>query len=251
MGKKIIVVGASSGIGKAIAELELKNGSEVVLIARREKELKAIVSQWNAKGKSKPAFAVPFDVTNFSQAEKTFEKAVKELGGLDEIYFASGLMPEVSPNEYNTAKDISMLNVNTLGAVAILNPAATFFTKQKSGKIIGISSIAGERGRKGNPVYNTSKAALNTYLEALRNRLSESNIQVTTIKPGFVKTEMTKGLPLPEKGLLKAISAEEAAEKIVKAVAQGKQETFVPGIWALVGLIIRNIPSFIFKKLSI
>lgn len=250
MGKKIIIVGASSGIGKAIAEAELNTGNSVVLLARREKSLESIAKKANL-GKEKRAFPLVFDVTKFSTAEKTFQKAVSLLGKVDEVYFASGVMPETSPNEYNTTKDLEMLNVNLLGAVAFLNPVATYFTKQKSGKIVGISSIAGERGRKGNPVYNTSKAALNTYLEALRNRLSESNVQVTTIKPGFVITEMTKGLKLPEKGLLKAITAEEAAEKIRNIVASGKDEAFVPGIWALVGLIIRNIPNFIFKKLSI
>ncbi|TGK46484.1 SDR family NAD(P)-dependent oxidoreductase [Leptospira bouyouniensis] len=250
MGKKIIVVGASSGIGKAIAEQELNAGSSVVLLARREKSLESIAKKGNGS-KEKRAFPLVFDVTKYATAEKTFQKAVSLLGGLDEVYFASGVMPEIGKEEYNTTKDLEMLNVNLLGAVAFLNPVASYFTKQKSGKIVGISSIAGERGRKGNPVYNTSKAGLNTYLEALRNRLSESNVQVTTIKPGFVKTEMTKGLALPEKGLLKAISAEEAAEKIRSIVAKEKDEAFVPGIWALVALIIRNIPNFIFKKLSI
>ncbi|TGL44716.1 SDR family NAD(P)-dependent oxidoreductase [Leptospira perdikensis] len=250
MGKKIIIVGASSGIGKAIAEAELNAGNSVVLLARREKSLESIAKKANTT-KEKRAFPLVFDVTKFATAEKTFAKAVSLLGGVDEVYFASGVMPEITSNEYNTTKDLEMLNVNLLGAVAFLNPVATYFTKQKSGKIVGISSIAGERGRKGNPVYNTSKAALNIYLEALRNRLSESNVQVTTIKPGFVITEMTKGLDLPKKGLLKAITAEEAANKILTIVASGKDEAFVPGIWALVGLIIRNIPNFIFKKLSI
>ncbi|MCZ8342285.1 MAG: SDR family NAD(P)-dependent oxidoreductase [Leptospira sp.] len=250
MAKKIIIVGASSGIGKAIAELELQNGSSVVLLARREKALESIAKPFS-KGKEKKAYALAFDVTKFNTAKKTFEKAVSLLGGLDEIYYASGVMPAIEKNEYNTSKDLNMIEVNLSGAIAFLNPAAEFFSKQKFGKIVGISSIAGERGRKGNPVYNTSKAGLNTYLEALRNRLSEFNVQVTTIKPGFVLTEMTQGLNLPTKGLLKAISAEDAAKQILTAVNQNKDECFVPGIWALVGLIIRNIPNFIFKKMSI
>lgn len=139
MGKKIIIVGASSGIGKAIAEAELNAGNSVVLLARREKPLESIAKKANSS-KEKRAFPLPFDVTKFSTAEKTFGKAVSLLGGLDEVYFASGVMPEISPNEYNTTKDLEMLNVNTLGAIAFLNPAATYFTKQKSGKIVGISS---------------------------------------------------------------------------------------------------------------
>ncbi|TGL59146.1 SDR family NAD(P)-dependent oxidoreductase [Leptospira ognonensis] len=248
--KKIIVVGASSGIGKAIAEAEWKKGSKVLLMARREREMNQIISLWN-KAESPRAFALAYDVTDFKSADKVFTKALKTLGGLDEIYYASGVMPEVGKIEYNTTKDHAMMNVNVLGAISILNLAASHFTNQKHGKIIGISSIAGERGRKGNPVYNTSKAALNTYLEALRNRLSEVGVQVTTIKPGFIRTEMVSGLVLPEKGLLKVISAEDAADRIIKIVESGKDEAFVPGIWALVGFIIRNIPNFIFKKMSI
>jgi short-subunit dehydrogenase len=250
MVKKIIVVGASSGIGKAIAEAELKNGSQVLLIARREKEMKQIISPWN-QAKNKNAFSIAYDVTDFKSADKVFAQAVKTLGGLDEIYFASGVMPQIGKTEYNTTKDHSMMNVNVLGAIAFLNPAATFFTEQKHGKIVGISSVAGERGRKGNPVYNASKAAMNTYLEALRNRLSEVGVQVTTIKPGFIKTDLVNGITLPEKGLLKVISPEDAAAQIIKAVAKGKDEIFVPGIWALVALILRNIPNFLFKKMSI
>ncbi len=248
--KKIIVVGASSGIGKAIAEAELKRGSTVLLIARREKEMKAILSSWN-QGKEQKAFSLAYDVTDYRSADKMFAKAIKMLGGLDEIYYASGVMPSVDRTEYNTSKDHLMMNVNILGAMSILNLAASFFTEQKKGRIIGISSIAGERGRKGNPGYHTSKAALNTYLESLRNRLSEVGVQVTTIKPGYIKTDMVKGLSLPEKGLLKVISPELAAEKILKIVDSNQDEAFVPSIWSLVGFIIRNIPNFIFKKMSI
>lgn len=250
MAKKIIIVGASSGIGKAIAEWELQNGSSVALLARREKALESIAKSAN-KAKDKRAHVIGFDVTKFSTAAKVFQKAVSLLGGVDEVYYASGVMPAIQPNEYNTKKDLEMIDVNLSGAIAFLNPVAQYFESQKSGKIIGISSIAGERGRKGNPVYNTSKAGLNTYLEALRNRLAESNVQVTTIKPGFVITEMTKDLNLPQKGLLKAISAEEAAKRIIQLVEKKKEEAFVPGIWGLVGLVIRNIPNFIFKKTSI
>jgi len=248
--KKIIIVGGSSGIGRAIAEAELRKGSEVLLIARREQELKKVCSPWNSQ-KKKSAHYIVADVSDFKTAEKIFAKAVSTLQGLDEIYYAAGVMPTIGKKEYNTYKDLSMMNVNTLGAMAYLNPAANYFTEHKKGKIIGISSIAGERGRKGNPVYNASKAALNNYLEAIRNRLSEVNVQVTTIKPGFVKTDMVKGIKLPEKGLLKAISADEAAEKIIQIVSKGKDEAFVPGIWRFVGFIIRNIPNFIFKKMSI
>lgn len=243
MEKKIIVVGASSGIGAAIAEQLLKQGNSVVLVARRDKELKKIA---DISGSGK-AVILKNDVTEFAKVDSAFKKAVKELGGLDEIYFASGIMEEIAPEEYNTTKDIAMLNTNLLGATAWLNPAAAYFTENKKGKIIGISSIAGDRGRVGNPVYNASKAGFNTYLEALRNRLNKKGIQVVTVKPGFIDTDMTKGRP----GLFWLISAEKAAKIILANTDSNKEEFYVPARWGLIGFIIKNIPSFIFKKLSI
>ena len=120
------------------------------------------------------------------------------------LIYAAGVMPEVVEGEYDFAKDRSMIEVNLLGAMAWMNPAAAFFEAQRRGTIAGISSIAGERGRRGNPGYCTSKAALSTYLESLRNRLSRYGVNVVTIKPGFVDTAMTRG----KKGLFWLVSAE-------------------------------------------
>jgi short-subunit dehydrogenase len=111
---------------------------------------------------------------------------------------------------------------------------------------VGISSIAGERGRVAGPVYNTSKAGLNTYLEALRNRLSRRGVTVTTIKPGFVETRLLENAAKT----FWVISPEEAAKQIHTAIARRHQTVFIPKRWLVVGLIIRHIPSFIFRRLS-
>jgi short-subunit dehydrogenase len=245
MSKKIIVVGASSGIGKEIAIEHLKKGNSVVLVARRKERLDAIVKEHDTK--KERSFVVSHNVTEFGWVKSVFDNSVKSLGGLDEIYYCSGVMEKVSLDEYNTEKDLLMLNANTLGAVAWLNEAANFFQKQKYGKIIGISSVAGERGRVGNPVYNASKAALTTYLEAIRNRLNKIGITVLTVKPGFVDTEMTKDI----EGMFWVISANRAAVTIIKAADKNKSSIYVPARWGFVMFIIRSIPSFIFKKLSI
>jgi NAD(P)-dependent dehydrogenase (short-subunit alcohol dehydrogenase family) len=112
---------------------------------------------------------------------------------------------------------------------------------------LGISSIAGERGRRGNPAYCTTKAALTTYLESLRNRCSRYGVNVVTIKPGFVDTAMTRGM----KGLFWLISAEKAAKQSLALARKGKSgAAFVPSRWALVAFIVRSLPSFIFRKLN-
>ncbi len=243
MKKKIIVIGASSGIGAELAKELLQEGNSVGLVARRKEKLE-IVANSIQTGK---AFVYSHDVTSFNEVPNLFQKIIQDLSGLDEIYFASGILERVGIDEFNTEKDLRMMNTNILGAIAWLNEAAKFFQAQAKGKIIGISSIAGDRGRIGNPVYNTSKAALNTYLEALRNRLSRKGITVVTVKPGFIDTDMTKGMS----GLFWLISANKAAKIILSAVKKNKEIIYVPARWALVAFVIKNIPSFIFKRLNI
>ena len=139
-----------------------------------------------------------------------------------------------------------MMNVNVLGTMAWLNEAAVRFERTGSGHIVGISSIAGDRGRVGAPGYNSSKAALNTYLEALRNRLTRQGVTVTTIKPGFVDTVLLENAAKT----FWVISPKEAAVQISKAIKRRRQTVYIPARWGLVGLIIRHIPSFIFRRMS-
>lgn len=243
MKKKIIVIGASSGIGAEIAKELLASGHSVALVARRKNKLDELAEAY----KGKAAFTYAHDVTQLEEASTLFQQILGDLGGLDEIYYATGIMEKIAIDEFNTQKDISMMTTNTLGAIAWLNEAAKTFQSLGKGKIIGISSIAGDRGRVGNPVYNTSKAALNTYLEALRNRLARKGITVLNVKPGFIDTDMTKGMP----GLFWLISANQAAKIIIRAAEKGKENIYVPARWWLVATIIKNIPDFIFKRMNV
>ena len=153
----------------------------------------------------------------------------------------------MAEDQFDTELDLDMVAVNVGGCIAWLNPAATYFRSRRKGSIVGISSIAGDRGRKGNPVYGATKAAMNHYLEALRNRLSDFGVHVCTIRPGFVDTAMTKGMP----GLFWLISADEAARQILSAVRSKAQVRYVPWRWSLVGFVIRHIPSFLFRRMSV
>ena len=116
-----------------------------------------------------------------------------------------------------------------------------------NGYICGIGSIAGDRGRRGNPVYGASKAGLAHYLEALHTRLARYGVGVTTIKPGFVDTAMTKGMP----GLFWLASPKQAAEAILSATLTKRREVYVLGRWRLVAFVVKNFPTFLFKYLSI
>jgi short-subunit dehydrogenase len=140
-----------------------------------------------------------------------------------------------------------MIEVNLIGAMAWLSPVAEMFQNAKAGQIVGISSVAGDRGRIGNPGYNTSKAGLTTYLEALRNRLTRHGVNVLTVKPGFVKTEMLKAA---QGGTPFAITPERAAEDIYKAMRRRKQVIYTAPIWRWIMLIIQHVPSVIFRRMS-
>ena len=132
--------------------------------------------------------------------------------------------------------------------MSIFNIIAADFEQRKSGFICGISSVAGDRGRKANFIYGAAKAALTTYLSGLRNNLYSSGVHVLTIKPGFVATKMTEGMDLPEK---LTASPEQVANAIFKAQKSKKNVVYTIWIWRWVMLIIRNIPEWQFKKMSI
>lgn len=246
MERKVIVVGASSGIGEALARRLVAEGCRVALVARRGDVLAEICGALNAGADEVRALAYVHDVRDCDAAGELFERIVGDLQGLDVVVYAAGAMPSVAEDEYDFRKDRQMLEVNTLGALSWLNLAAGRFEKQRAGCIVAISSISGDRGRRKNPAYAASKAAVNTFMEALRNRLSRYGVRVVTVKPGYVDTPMTRG-----KEVFWMISAEEAAAAIWKAIRGGSQTVYVPRRWGAVGFVIRHIPSFIFRRMSI
>ncbi len=242
--KRAIVIGASSGIGAAIVQELAQQGYKVAAVARREVLLKELCADLNKKGLK--ALYFPHNVTDYGEIPHLFQTITRELGGLELMVYAAGVQPAVGLNEYDFGKDKMMIEVNLLGAMAWLNETAVRFERAEQGHIVGIGSIAGDRGRVGAPGYNTSKAALATYLEALRNRLASHNITVTTIKPGFVDTILLENASKT----FWVISPQKAAQIIVKAVHKKKQTVYVPARWGLVGFIIRLIPSFIFRRMK-
>jgi short-subunit dehydrogenase len=244
--QRAIVVGASSGIGEAIAKRLASDGAQVALVARRQQELER-VARSIAESKTGSAKVYAHDVTRFDEAAPLFDRIVDELGGIDCVVYAAGVMPKLEESEYAFVKDRQMVEVNLLGAMAWFNPAAAHFEAKRSGTLVGISSIAGERGRRGNPAYCTSKAALSTYLESLRNRLSRYGVNVVTIKPGFVDTAMTRGAP----GLFWLVSPEQAAKQSLALTRRGSGAVgFVPRRWSLVAWVVRSLPSFLFRRLN-
>ena len=239
---RVIVVGASSGMGAAIARQLAARGAQVAAIARRAPQLEDLSAA--SAGRIIP---YAFDTADVESIPALFERIARDLGGVDALVYTAGAMPPIAEGEYAFEKDRTMVDVNLLGAMAWMNLAAARFEAARGGTIIGISSVAGERGRRKNPAYAATKAGLTAYLEALRNRCSRYGVNVVTVKPGFVDTDMTRGMP----GLFWLISADDAAARILRLADRGTSASgYVPRRWGLVMAIIRALPSPIFRKLN-
>ncbi|MDP6946342.1 MAG: SDR family NAD(P)-dependent oxidoreductase, partial [Myxococcota bacterium] len=247
---RAIVVGASSGIGAAVARGLGREGATVALVARRADRLEAIGAEVEAAGGK--CIVVEHDVTDYDSVPATFDRLVGALGGLDLVVYAAGVMTAVDEHEYAFDKDRQMVEVNLLGAMAWLNPSVAHMEAARSGVIVGVSSIAGARGRRGNPGYGASKAALSTWLEGLRNKAHRYGVGVVTVKPGFVDTDMFRGAGLdgtpPGLG---PISADACAARILSMARKGSVSGFVPRRWGLVAAIIAAIPSWLFRKTNV
>jgi decaprenylphospho-beta-D-erythro-pentofuranosid-2-ulose 2-reductase len=243
-----IIIGASDGLGAALARRLAREGYSLALVARREDKLQTVCSEINRSMGARCAYPYVHDVGQYDEVPALLRKIVAELGGLDLVVYSAGInRPPGGVDKYNFENDRRMIETNLLGAMAWLTPVAQMFHSARAGHIVGIGSVAGDRGRVGNPGYNTSKAGLATYLEALRNRLTRHGVHVLTVKPGFMKTDMLKAA---QGSTPFTIPPEKAAEDIWNAIRARKQTIYTPSLWRWIMLAIQHTPSFIFRKLS-
>lgn len=242
--ERVLVVGASSGIGAAIVRQLASEGCQVVAVARREDRLAELAASC-PEGTVHP---LVHDVVAAGEVPELFERAHTLMGGLDTLCYVAGVMPLVGAQEYDHEVDRPMVQVNLLGGMAWCAEAARLFQSRRSGTIVGISSVAGDRGRRMNPAYHASKAGFSTYLESLRNRLEGHGVRVVTIKPGMVRTDMTAELDK----LVLPITAEQAARATIRTWRGRFWSTrYVPLIWWPILRVIQAIPSRLFRHLEI
>ena len=240
----VLIIGAKSDIAKEVAREYAKNGYDLYLAARDTSSLEELATDIKVRS-SVNIELKEFDITKFETHKEFYENlGEKPLG----VVLVAGYMNEQKVCEENWNETLNTINVNYTGAASILNIVANDFEKERRGFIVGVSSVAGDRGRKANYIYGSSKAAFSAYLGGLRNRLYESGVNVLTVKPGFVNTKMTEDLDLPEK---LTAQPEDVASDIFKAQQKGKDIIYTKSIWRLVMLIIKHIPEFMFKKMSI
>ncbi|MDA1329874.1 MAG: SDR family NAD(P)-dependent oxidoreductase [Chloroflexi bacterium] len=244
---RAVIVGASSGIGAALARRLAQEGMSLALLARREAALEDLCAEINQQAGETRALAYPHDVTQSESIPPLFERLLADLGGIDLFVYCAGFQYSPAIDEYDFAQDRQTLEVNLLAAVAWLGLVANLFQRMRHGSIVGITSLAGDRGRVANPPYSSSKAGLDAYLESLRNRLTRHGVHVLTVKPGFVDTEILKNAASKTFGV---ISPTRAADGIWMALRKKHQLVYLPWWWRLIMLAIRFTPSFIFRRLS-
>lgn len=239
----VLILGAVSDIAEAIAYEYAHRGDDVILAARNVQRLERVKADMQIRFGKEPILA-EFDATDFA-SHPSFYAGLPQLPEVVVCVFGFMADNEEALKNFNIAKQT--IDVNYTGAVSILNVAAEKMAEKGTGTIIGISSVAGDRGRQSNFIYGSSKAGFTAYLAGLRNYLFHKGVHVLTVKPGFVKTKMTEGLPLNPK---LTAQPNQIAKDVVKAAANKKNVLYTLWMWKYIMGIIKNIPEGVFKKLK-
>lgn len=241
-----ILVGASSGIGAALADELARRGYRLALVARRTADLEAVAARLNARAPG-VARVYPHDVRDYDAAPALFERIRADLGetSLTLLVYASGALAPAGSEGWSFDAEREMIETNLLGAIRWLSLGADVFARQGRGALVGVSSVAGDRGRAGNSAYMASKSGLSTYLESLRYRLARHGVRVVTVKPGLVATPMIAGTKQPRPLI---VSAETAARRIAEVCERGPEVVYVPARWGLIMRVVRALPAFIMKR---
>ena len=241
----VIIIGASSGIGREVAHVFARGGHNVICGARDEKELAWLVSDLEIRYDCH-AFGIPVDLTQNASIKNLIKKIYAEFKTIDCIVITAGTMPGNDMPYYHEKGLIQTTMTNYIGTALILNEISRQMIKQNHGVIICLGSVAGERGRQSNFIYGASKSALKTYLQGLRMKLYPSNVRVITVLPGYVDTPMAFGKVRKQF----AVSPRYVAEKIYKLTQSNRNVVYLPPIWWLIMTILKIIPEALFKRLK-
>ncbi len=240
-----IILGATSSMARAMARKLAERGDGLILAGRDMDDMKRTAADCTARG-ARFAEAMRLD----ARKPETFAPIIKRASGEDGMISAAvfiGSMPEQGEIDADPALIDGTVADSFTGPARFLQMLAPEIEARGGGTVVGVGSVAGDRGRIGNYVYGAAKAGFHTYLSGLRNRLTRSGGHAVTVKPGFVDTAMTWGLD----GMFLVASPEKVADDILKAVARKRNVIYTPFFWRYIMLIIRAIPEAVFKKLSV
>lgn len=238
----VLILGANSDIAASLAGIYAqKEGARLTLASRDLEALERQAKDLRARYQVKVDTAL-FDACDYASHGKFY----KELEERPDVAVAAfGLLGDQQRAESDFTEFRKIVEVNFLGAVSILEIIAADFESVRRGTLIGISSVAGERGRQSNYAYGSAKGAFSIFLSGLRHRLVRSNVNVLTVLPGFVETKMTEGLPLPKPLVA---TPDQVAADIYRAVKKGRKNLYTLWFWRLIMMIVKHLPNSIFLK---
>ena len=247
MSGTVVILGATSPIARAIAHRFAEAGHPIVLAGRDVADLERDATDLRLRH-GVAASVLRFDAIDFASHPAFVDACVNgAAGALEGVVMCHGYMAE----QEDAARDFElarrMIDINYTSAVSVLNPIADHLAKVGRGFICAVSSVAGDRGRGSNYLYGSTKAALSTYLQGLRNRLSRSGVGVVTVKPGFVDTAVTFGRP----GVFLVAPPRRVGEDVYRAVRRGRSEIYTPWFWRGIMSIIKSIPEPVFKRMKL
>ena len=247
MNPVVLIVGATSGIGAAVARRLARSGHDLVLAGRALPELERRATDLETR------YGVQADCQHFeacaSQNHEDFVRRCLEQSGerLHGVFLCHGDMPDASQAPHSVERIETVIATNYTSAVLLLEAFTPHFANRQKGWIAAVTSVAGDRGRPSNHLYGSTKAALSTYLGGLRARLGRDGVAVVDIRPGFVDTPQTYGLP----GLFLVADPSHVARDIERGIRRNRAVVYTPWFWRWVMAIIRNIPDRVFGRLEL
>ncbi len=250
---KAVLLGATKGIGRALARQLVARGDRVFLLGRDrddvERSARDLEARAGATAAGKAVTAVGSAVCDLENPDgfaRALDEADAALGGFDTVVVTAGLFATQDRLESDRALTRRLLTVDFANTVVFCEEARTRLLARGGGTLCVFSSVAGERGRKPVILYGAAKAGLTRYLEGLDHKFRSAGLRTVCIKPGFVRTGMTEGLPTPPF----AGTADAVAARAITSIDRGTPVVYAPGIWALVMLVIRWLPRFVMRKIG-
>jgi short-subunit dehydrogenase len=244
--RRVLIVGATSAIAAETGRAYAERGARLFLTGRDPARLAAVATDLQVRGAGQVDTAL-LEVTRVDRQPDVVQAAFAALGQVDVALLAHGALPDQARCQTSVDETLRAIEINFTASVALLTLLANRFESQRHGTIAVITSVAGDRGRQSNYVYGAAKGGVQTFLEGLRNRLYHSGVGVVTLKPGFVDTPMTDGVP---KNALFA-SARQAGRAIYHAIEARRDIAYIPWFWRPIMAVVTALPERIFKRLRL
>jgi decaprenylphospho-beta-D-erythro-pentofuranosid-2-ulose 2-reductase len=245
--QSVLVLGGTSDIARAtVRRIVERRGARVVLAARKPEACDAAVSELRAAGAAE-VIVVPFDATDFGSHEQFVNSVFDRFGDFDLVLVAFGVLGDQPRAEHDAATALEIVQTNYTGTVSVSVPLVERMRAQGHGTLVLLSSVAGDRVRRSNFVYGSSKAGADGYYQGLAAALAASGVRVMIVRPGFVHTKMTAGM----KAAPMSVSADDVADAIVRGIGRGREIVWVPPAMRYVMSALRHVPTVVFRRLPI